>query len=341
SWSGNGGGVEYLDMVNNFNAGSLTPWGERLINGVNGIRQTSVEASVFGAQPPTATPGGPTVTPSATSPPPSATPLPGGPCLVQYDVVNQWNTGFQANVKITNNAATAVSGWTLIFSHAPGQQLTSGWNATLSQSGQVVTAGNTASHWNGTIGANGGSVSFGLQGNHNGAVAVPASFSLNGTACNGDTPPTATAVPPTATTIPPTATSVPPTPTAVPPTATSVPPTPTAFPPTATPGGSAYAFDFAVQNQWNSGYVANITVTNNSAVDVCQWQLSFTLNGRLVNGWNGVFTQTGSQISVGPAGWNNRIPANGGSVSVGFQHEFTGTPPQPANFALTTQPCTP
>jgi mannan endo-1,4-beta-mannosidase len=45
SWSGNGGGVEYLDMVQNFDPNRLTTWGERLINGPNGIRQTSREAS--------------------------------------------------------------------------------------------------------------------------------------------------------------------------------------------------------------------------------------------------------------------------------------------------------
>ncbi|MBP2326862.1 mannan endo-1,4-beta-mannosidase [Kibdelosporangium banguiense] len=63
SWSGNSGGVEYLDMVNNFNPASLTPWGERFLNGVNGVRQTSREASIYGGgggdnQPPS-TPGTP------------------------------------------------------------------------------------------------------------------------------------------------------------------------------------------------------------------------------------------------------------------------------------------
>jgi mannan endo-1,4-beta-mannosidase len=47
SWSGNGGGVEYLDMVNGFNPSSLTAWGERFINGANGLRQTSRPATVY------------------------------------------------------------------------------------------------------------------------------------------------------------------------------------------------------------------------------------------------------------------------------------------------------
>ncbi len=65
SWSGNSGGVEYLDMTNGFNPASLTPWGTRILTGPNGIRQTSREASIYGGgnpgdtQPPT-TPGTPT-----------------------------------------------------------------------------------------------------------------------------------------------------------------------------------------------------------------------------------------------------------------------------------------
>ncbi|WP_246212220.1 cellulase family glycosylhydrolase [Streptomyces abyssomicinicus] len=47
SWSGNGGGVEYLDMVNGFDAGSLSTWGTRFFKGANGIAQTSREATVY------------------------------------------------------------------------------------------------------------------------------------------------------------------------------------------------------------------------------------------------------------------------------------------------------
>ncbi len=65
SWSGNGGGVEYLDMATGFDASQLTTWGQRIFNGANGIKQTSREAAVYGGggpadtTPPT-TPGTPT-----------------------------------------------------------------------------------------------------------------------------------------------------------------------------------------------------------------------------------------------------------------------------------------
>jgi mannan endo-1,4-beta-mannosidase len=48
SWSGNGGGGTGLDMTVNFDPAQLTTWGNRIVNGTNGIRATSVLASVFG-----------------------------------------------------------------------------------------------------------------------------------------------------------------------------------------------------------------------------------------------------------------------------------------------------
>ncbi|GAA2442837.1 cellulase family glycosylhydrolase [Streptomyces macrosporus] len=48
SWSGNGGGVEYLDMVDGFDPDSLTGWGQRIVNGANGIATTAREATVYG-----------------------------------------------------------------------------------------------------------------------------------------------------------------------------------------------------------------------------------------------------------------------------------------------------
>jgi mannan endo-1,4-beta-mannosidase len=65
SWSGNSSDVAYLDMTNSFNPASLTPWGERFLNGANGVRQTSKEATIFGGggggdTTPPSTPGTPT-----------------------------------------------------------------------------------------------------------------------------------------------------------------------------------------------------------------------------------------------------------------------------------------
>ncbi|MEV5598756.1 glycoside hydrolase family 5 protein [Streptomyces sp. NPDC052496] len=47
SWSGNSGEDTHLDLSNHFDATSLTPWGKRLFNGADGIRQTAKEATVY------------------------------------------------------------------------------------------------------------------------------------------------------------------------------------------------------------------------------------------------------------------------------------------------------
>jgi mannan endo-1,4-beta-mannosidase len=49
SWSGNGNCCVDLDIVNNFNAASLSPWGDYLVNSANGIRATSRLATHFAA----------------------------------------------------------------------------------------------------------------------------------------------------------------------------------------------------------------------------------------------------------------------------------------------------
>ena len=138
--------------------------------------------------PPTATTISPTNTPippTATAVPPTATPNPGGvSCTVTYDIVNQWNNGFQVNITITNNSSSPIQGYDLVWDFLSGEAYGSGWNATYSQSGSTATASNIASHWNGTIQANGGSVGFGFNGSHSGTVSIPTNFIVNGNMCN-------------------------------------------------------------------------------------------------------------------------------------------------------------
>ncbi|MEV0171396.1 glycoside hydrolase family 6 protein [Streptomyces sp. NPDC050803] len=104
------------------------------------------------------------------------------PCTVDYKVQNQWDTGFTAAVTVTNNGA-AKSSWAVKWSYAGNQQVTSGWNAKITQSGTAVTAANES--YNGTLGT-GGSVSFGFNGSYSGTNAIPATFTLDGVTCNVD-----------------------------------------------------------------------------------------------------------------------------------------------------------
>ncbi|GAA3387349.1 hypothetical protein GCM10017752_03040 [Streptomyces roseoviridis] len=254
SWSGNGGGVEYLDLATDFDASRLTPWGQRLFNGTDGIRQTSREAGVYGGagggdtQAPTA-PGTPTasdvtatgarltwaaatddtgvtgydlvrvdgpaettvttttgtsatltgLTPATAhtfavyardaagnrSPRSASTTVttPAGPstgsCTVTYRL-QDWGTGFNADVTVRNTGTRPVQGWRLDFAFPGGQTVTSAWNAKVRQEGRQVHA--THEPWTENIPA-GGSVGFGLSASSTGGNGVPAAFTLNGAAC--------------------------------------------------------------------------------------------------------------------------------------------------------------
>ncbi|MDC0714519.1 lytic polysaccharide monooxygenase [Stigmatella sp. ncwal1] len=105
-------------------------------------------------------------------------------CKVSYTVTNQWNSGFQAELTITNLAATAINGWELSWTLGSNEQLTYGWSAAFTSSASSVVASNPASHWNGVLAANGGTAGIGFVGTKGSAPpAVPSVFMLNGTRC--------------------------------------------------------------------------------------------------------------------------------------------------------------
>jgi mannan endo-1,4-beta-mannosidase len=112
------------------------------------------------------------------------TPAGGGTaaCVVAYRNTNQWPTGFQGDVTVTNNAAAPVNGWTLRWTFANGQTVTQSWNSAYTQTGAAVSIANAA--WNPVIGANGGTVAFGFIANWAGSNAAPTAFTLNNTACS-------------------------------------------------------------------------------------------------------------------------------------------------------------
>jgi hypothetical protein len=115
-----------------------------------------------------------------TVPPPA-----GATCAVHYSLAGSWPGGFQGGVTITNNATTAVNGWTLTWTWpSTGEVITQMWGASDTQSGTSVSA--TAASYDTTIGASGGTVNFGFLSNDSGSTTAPAAFYLNGTVCSND-----------------------------------------------------------------------------------------------------------------------------------------------------------
>ncbi|MGW6738917.1 cellulase family glycosylhydrolase [Streptomyces sp. NPDC055013] len=86
SWSGNGGGVEYLDMVTSFDPNQLTSWGQRLFNGADGIAATSEEATVYSS----AGGGGDTT-------PPTVPGTPTASAVTSSSVTLNWTAATDAN----------------------------------------------------------------------------------------------------------------------------------------------------------------------------------------------------------------------------------------------------
>lgn len=121
-------------------------------------------------------PTAPAAKPAATTP----------SCQVNYSVTSDWGSGFGVSITITNNGPS-ISNWTLQYSYSGNQKVQSGWNGTWTQSGAQVTV--TNANWNGTLGT-GQSTQVGANFTYSGTNTNPTAFTLNGTACNGSTPPT-------------------------------------------------------------------------------------------------------------------------------------------------------
>ncbi|MDG4757001.1 cellulose binding domain-containing protein [Micromonospora sp. WMMD710] len=120
-------------------------------------------------------------------------------CRVDYQVTNQWQGGFGANVTVTN-LGDPLNGWALTWSYAAGQQVTQAWSAAVTQSGAQVTARNV--DYNAAIATN-GTAAFGFNASWTGSNPAPTSFALNGVTCTG-APPTDGPTTPPPTTPPPT-----------------------------------------------------------------------------------------------------------------------------------------
>jgi hypothetical protein len=97
----------------------------------------------------------------------------------QYVINNQWNNGFDAKIKITNDGTSAINGWNVSWQYAGDNRVTSSYNANFSGTNPYSA---TNLSWNSTI-QPGQFVEFGFQGSKGAASAeAPA---LTGSVCGG------------------------------------------------------------------------------------------------------------------------------------------------------------
>ncbi|GAB3088226.1 glycosyl hydrolase family 18 protein [Micromonospora schwarzwaldensis] len=178
-----------------------------------------------------------------------------GSVTATFTKVQDWGTGHETRVTVTNGTGASVNGWRIEFDLPSGTSISSSWDADVTRSGNHYVAVNKS--WAGPLGP-GASFNWGYNGA--GAYQGPLNCTVNGGSCaGGGTPPTT--APPTTT--PPTTTP----PTTTPPT-TAPPTTP---PPTTTPptGGKkvvgyfaewgVYGRNYHVKNIHTSGSAAKLT----------------------------------------------------------------------------------
>ncbi|HYH04003.1 MAG TPA: cellulose binding domain-containing protein, partial [Bacillota bacterium] len=110
--------------------------------------------------------------------------------------------------------------------------------------------------------------------------------------------------------------------------------------PTATTITGGYLVTYS-QNDWGGGATVSMTIKNNSATALNDWTLawSFSGNQKITNLWNGNFTQSGAAVTVKSLGYNGRVPANGGTVTFGFNISYSGTNAKPTAFTLNGAAC--
>lgn len=113
---------------------------------------------------------------------------------------------------------------------------------------------------------------------------------------------------------------------------------------TAAPAGAAAAsvpctVDYKVQNQWDTGFTAAVTITNNAAAK-SSWSVKWAYAGnqKVTSGWNARISQSGTAVTAANESYNGNL-ATGGSVSFGFNGSYSGTNTAPTTFTLDGVTC--
>ena len=238
----------------------------------------------------------PLPTPAPTpGPTPAPTPPPtGGEVVANVTINNDWGSGYCADVAVTNNTQSA-SDWVVTF-QIEGT-VRDMWSASYSQSGDEVAAQGVS--WNNIINA-GQSVEFGFCAER-GVQPTP--------------PPPTPAPTPAPTPVPtPQPTPVPtPQPTPAPTPVPTPQPTPAPTPP---PNEGEVTASVTINDDWGTGYCAQVNVTNSSTSSV-DWEVSFPIDGEIRNVWNAIYQQNGNTVTAEGVSWNN-IVQPGGTVNFGF-----------------------
>jgi len=104
-------------------------------------------------------------------------------CSAVYSVQTDWGSGFTAQLTVTNNGTTAITGWTVTYSYTGNQTLSNGWNGTWTQSGKTVTVANLS--YNGSLAVGAQATGIGANFAYSGTNTAPSSVTCTATGGGG------------------------------------------------------------------------------------------------------------------------------------------------------------
>lgn len=98
------------------------------------------------------------------------------------------------------------------------------------------------------------------------------------------------------------------------------------------------ATDVNINDDWGTGYCAEVSVTNNSQ-SPSDWTVSFAIDGTVREMWSATYTQAGNKVTAQGVSWNNVVNP-GQSTEFGFCAERVATPTPPPPTPTPTSPPT-
>jgi hypothetical protein len=88
--------------------------------------------------------------------------------------------------------------------------------------------------------------------------------------------------------------------------------------------GASAACTYTINNEWNTGFVASITIKNDTGAPISGWNINWSYStNRITSSWNANLTGSNPYTATN-IGWNGNIAA-GQSISFGFQGNKNGT----------------
>ena len=234
-----------------------------------------------------------------------------------YSVSQNWGSGFQGQIQLTNKDTVTVPDWTVQFDLAAN--LTSVWDgAVVSHVGTRYTVKNAG--WNANLPV-GGSVAFGfVAAPGTTGPTTPTNWLINGQPLTST--PTGTAG---GTTGGGTGGG----------TSGGTTGSTTGGTGGTTTSGTVGTLALAVTNDWGSGFTADLKAKNTSAGTLTDWRATIDYSGQISSIWNGsIESHSGTRYVLKPATWNASI-ASGATATIGFTASSASGVAKPSLVSLT------